>query len=71
MQQIKAVLPDVAFGGVSILAVGDLFQLPPVGQAQYLVQFSDSYAKLYLSGLLWVDEFQMIELNEQTDYSSV
>ena len=31
-------LPDVASGGVSILAVGDLFQLPPVGQAQYLVQ---------------------------------
>jgi len=25
---------------------------------------SDSYAKLYRSGSLWVDEFQMIELDE-------
>ena len=29
---------------------------------QYTV--SDSYAKLYRSGSLWVDEFQMIELDE-------
>ena len=28
LQQIKGVLPDVTFGGVSILAVGDLYQLP-------------------------------------------
>lgn len=64
LQQIKAVLPDVAFGGVSILAVGDLFQLPPVGQAPIFKPVSDCYAQLYHSGSLWVDEFQMIELDE-------
>ena len=32
LQQIKGVSTDVTFGGVSILAVGDLYQLPPVGQ---------------------------------------
>ena len=64
LQQIKAVLPDIAFGGVSILAVGDLYQLPPVGQAPIFSPVTDSYAKLYRSGSLWVDEFQMIELDE-------
>ena len=73
LQQIKAVLPDVTFGGVSILAVGDLYQLPPVGQAPLFSPVSDSYAQLYQSGSLWVDEFQMIELDEimqQTDDSA-
>ena len=30
LQQIKRVSDDVTFGDVSILAVGDLYQLPPV-----------------------------------------
>ena len=64
LQQIKGVLPDVTFGGVSILAVGDFYQLPPVGQRPVFSSVSDSYAKLYRSGSLWVDEFQMIELDE-------
>ena len=64
LQQIKAVLPDVTFGGISILAVGDLYQLPPVGQASIFNPVSDSYAQLYRSGSLWIDEFQMIELEE-------
>ena len=33
LQQIKGASDDSVFGGVSILAVGDLYQLPPVGQA--------------------------------------
>ena len=33
LQQIKGVSDDVTFGSVSILAVGDLYQLPPVAQA--------------------------------------
>ena len=64
LQQIKGVLPDVTFGGVSILAVGDLYQLPPVGQPQLFSKVSDGYAQLYRSGSLWVDEFEMIELDE-------
>ena len=32
LQQIKGVLSDVMFGGVSILAVGDVYQLQPVSQ---------------------------------------
>ena len=44
LQQIKGVSGDVTFGGVSILAVGDLYQLPPVGQPWLFSTVSDSYA---------------------------
>ena len=64
LQQLKGVTADVTFGGVSILAVGDLYQLPPVGQPLLFSVVSDSYAQLYRSGSLWVDEFKMLELNE-------
>ena len=62
LQQIKGVLPDVSFGGVSILAVGDLYQLFPVGQVPIFSPVTDTYAKLYRSGSLWIDEFQLMEL---------
>ena len=52
------------FGGVSILAVGDLYQLPPVGQAPLFSTVSDCYAQLYGLGSLWVDHFLMLELTE-------
>ena len=64
LQQIKGVSDDVIFGGVSILAVGDLYQLPPVAQAPLFSTVGDSYAQLYRSGSLWVDEFLLIELDE-------
>ena len=51
---------DEVFGGVSILAVGDLYQLPPVGQAPLFSTVSDCYG----SGSLWVDHFVMLELTE-------
>ena len=40
LQQIKGVSADHMLGGISILAVGDLYQLPPVGQPnlQCLIQ---------------------------------
>ena len=65
-KRLQGVLPDIAFGGVSILADGDLYQLPPVGHIPVFSCVSDSYAKLYRSGSLWVDEFQklMIKLDE-------
>ena len=64
LQQIKGVSNDVVFGGVSILAVGDLFQLPPVCQAPVFSTVSDCYAQLYGSGSLCVDKFLIIELTE-------
>ncbi|XP_078691416.1 uncharacterized protein LOC144921886 isoform X1 [Branchiostoma floridae x Branchiostoma belcheri] len=54
--------PESIFGGVSILAVGDLFQLQPVGQSHVFSLPSDSYARLY--GSLWQENFEMMELTE-------
>ncbi len=53
---------DTCFGGVGILAVGDLFQLQPVRQAHVFDLPSDAYAKLY--GSLWQENFQLMELTE-------
>ena len=50
LQQIKAVLPDVMFGGVSVLAVGDLYQLPPVCQPMLFSQVRDSY----ICTIVWI-----------------
>ncbi len=52
LQQIKGVSSDIMFGGVSILAVGDLYQLPPVGQCAVFDRVTDSYARFYGSGSL-------------------
>ena len=64
LQQIRGVPGDVMFGGVSILAVGDLYQLPPVGQPPVFASVTDGYARLYASGSLWKEQFQMIQLSE-------
>ena len=64
LRQIKGVAPDVTFGGMSILAVGDLYQLPPVSQMLLFDSVSDCNAHLYGSGSMWVDEFEMLELDE-------
>ena len=64
LQQIKGVSDDAVFGGISILAVRDLYQLPPVGQAPLFSTASDCYAQLYGSGLLWRDHFIMHELTQ-------
>ena len=55
---------DAIFGKVSILAVGDLYQLPPVGQAPLCITVSDCYAQLYGSGSLWRDHFIIHELTQ-------
>jgi len=64
LQQIKGVPDDVTFGGVSILAVGDLYQLPSVVQRPLFAPVNDIYAWLYHSRSLWVDEFKLIELDQ-------
>ena len=64
LQQIKGTPDDKVFGGVSILAVGDLYQLPPVGQAPLFSTVSDCYAQLYGSGSLWHEHFMMLQLTQ-------
>ena len=65
LQQVKGVSDDVMFDGVSILAVGDWYQLPPVGQAPLFSTVSDCYAQVCGSGSLWVDNFKMTEVMRQ------
>ena len=56
---------DVMFGNVSILAVGDLYQLPPVCQPPlFNVMSNKQLSCLYGSGSLWKDHFKMLELTE-------
>ena len=56
---------DVLFGNISLLAVGDLYQLPPVGQPPVFSTMSrNTLACLYGSGSLWREHFKMLELDE-------
>uniref|UniRef100_A0A1X7VGC9 ATP-dependent DNA helicase n=1 Tax=Amphimedon queenslandica TaxID=400682 RepID=A0A1X7VGC9_AMPQE len=56
---------DVIFGNLSILAVGDFYQLPPVGQSSLFGTMSqNSLACLYGSGSLWKENFKMLELDQ-------
>ena len=56
---------DVMFGNVSILAVGDLYQLPPVCQPPLFNVMSNKQLSCpYGSGSLWKDHFKMLELTE-------
>ncbi|XP_033726656.1 ATP-dependent DNA helicase RRM3-like [Pecten maximus] len=53
---------DEPFGGVSVLAVGDLLQLPHVAQKPVFSPPSDQLAAIY--GSLWCNHFKIIELTE-------
>ncbi|XP_069125440.1 uncharacterized protein [Argopecten irradians] len=55
-------LPNVPFGGISTLAVGDLLQLNPVGDLPVFKPTSDNYSALY--GSLWGRHFCLHELTE-------
>ena len=56
---------DVLFGNISLLAVGDLYQLPPVGQPPVFSPMSrNTLACLYDSGSSWRKHFKMLELDE-------
>jgi hypothetical protein len=48
------------FGGISILAVGDLFQLKPVFDGLVFENLSQEYGPLALN--LWRENFKMYEL---------
>ena len=64
LQQLKGKGDGTTFGDISILAVGDLYQLRPVAQPHVFAQVGDAYARLHKSGSLWLDEFKMIKLDE-------
>ena len=59
---------DLPFGGVSILAVGDLYQLPPVMAKFIFKDPSNCYAQFY--GSLWRHHFQVFELTEPMRHKS-
>ena len=65
LDEIKGISGDnIWFGNVSVLAVGDLYQLPPVAQRPIYEQVSDAMARLHGSGSIWKDEFCLAELDE-------
>ena len=53
--------PDVTFGNVTVIAVGDLYQLPPVCRNFVFDHPNDSYAQL--ADPLWY-QFQLAELSQ-------
>ena len=62
LQEIMGVTnPHVYFGGLSVLAVGDLLQLPPVGGSQVFSVQTNSLARLH--GSLWQRLFSVVELS--------
>ncbi|XP_041461886.1 uncharacterized protein LOC121413199 isoform X1 [Lytechinus variegatus] len=56
LRQIKQSRDETPFGGVSVIAVGDMYQLPPV--------FGNPLYKDSLQGVLWNDNFKTIELQQ-------
>lgn len=60
LQEIFAT--EQIFGGVSIIAIGDMFQLKPVFDNWIFKQLQDGYRPLATN--LWQDYFRMFELTE-------
>lgn len=53
---------EQTFGGVSIVAIGDLFQLKPVFDNWIFQQLKDGYGPL--ASNLWQEHFKVFELTE-------
>lgn len=60
---------DEPFGGLSVIAVGDLLQLPPVAQKQVFSLPSDELTSIY--GSLWQNNFHMYEFSARREIDSL
>ncbi|XP_030849505.1 uncharacterized protein LOC105444942 [Strongylocentrotus purpuratus] len=60
LREIKGT--DIIFGGITVLAFGDLYQLAPVCQRFVFQEVKDLFARL--AGSLWQDNFMIAELTE-------
>ena len=60
LQEIKS--NNLPFGGVSIIAVGDLYQLKPVMGQFIFEDYKNNYEPLATN--LWTKYFKIFELNE-------
>lgn len=60
LREIKGT--DIIFGGITVLAFGDLYQLAPVCQRFVFEKVKDLFARL--AGFLWQDNFMIAELTE-------
>ena len=63
LQLIMGTADTTLYGGVSILAVGDFHQLPPVMKPPLYAQFEDSYKRLNPTHL-WRVFFHLYKLTE-------
>ena len=62
--EIFMMIPEKAFAGLSVVAVADLLQLPPVGGKLIFSQFSDKDSMKHLLGLQLLHLFKYAELAE-------
>lgn len=62
LQEILGVMKP--FGGISVLAVGDLFQLRPVKDSWIFANGADAHGLGNIACNIWVDHFNMFELTE-------
>ena len=54
---------SMPFGGVSVIAIGDLFQLQPVMDG-YVFKDTDNFEYGFLAPNVWQELFKMFELSE-------
>ena len=57
---LKALITDFIFGGLSVIAVGDLYQLKPVGDKLICLDLEKGASSLARN--LWKELFKMYEL---------
>ncbi|MFT4736136.1 MAG: GTPase SAR1 family protein [Cyclobacteriaceae bacterium] len=58
--------PNRAFGGIQILFIGDLFQLPPVVQREEMKMMSDYYNSMYFFDSLALKDNQPVYIELET-----